>query len=126
LPAAELLLTKLQIAEVNRKDISDTVMLLCDHEIADTDGLGRLNAARVAKLCAEDWGLFTTVGDNLARARDFLPELLDDPDRRRDVALRIQELERRLSEAPKTFGWKTRARVGRRVRWYEVPEEVVR
>ncbi len=31
LAAAELLLTKLQIAEVNRKDLSDTAMLLWDH-----------------------------------------------------------------------------------------------
>ena len=126
LPAAELLLTKLQIAEVNRKDISDTVMILSDHEIAGTDGPGKLNAVRVAELCAADWGLFTTVGDNLARTRDILPELLDDPDRRREVTLRIQELERRLSEIPKTIGWRARARVGRRIRWYEVPEEVVR
>ena len=32
LAAAELLLTKLQIAEVNRKDLSDTAMLLWDHQ----------------------------------------------------------------------------------------------
>ena len=32
LAAAELLLTKLQIAEVNAKDLSDTAMLLWDHE----------------------------------------------------------------------------------------------
>ena len=34
LAAAELLLTKLQIAEVNRKDLSDTAMLLWDHQPA--------------------------------------------------------------------------------------------
>lgn len=31
-----------------------------------------------------------------------------------------------LESAPKTIAWRMRARVGRRVRWYEVPEEVVR
>jgi hypothetical protein len=31
-----------------------------------------------------------------------------------------------LENAPKTIAWRMRARVGRRVRWYEVPEEVVR
>ena len=34
LAAAELPLTKLQIAEVNRKDLSNTAMLLWDHQPA--------------------------------------------------------------------------------------------
>ena len=46
LPAAELLLTKLQIAKLNRKDVNDTLMLLFDHELADGDGPFRLNGAR--------------------------------------------------------------------------------
>ncbi len=29
-----------------------------------------------------------------------------------------------IDAAPKTLGWKARARVGERVRWYETPEEV--
>ena len=48
LAAAELLLTKLQIAEVNRKDLSDAAMLLWDHEPAAADGPGLLNLAPVA------------------------------------------------------------------------------
>jgi hypothetical protein len=31
-----------------------------------------------------------------------------------------------LENARKTIAWRMRARVGRRVGWYEVPEEVVR
>jgi hypothetical protein len=29
-----------------------------------------------------------------------------------------------IETAPKTLAWKTRARVGERVRWYDTPEEV--
>ena len=43
LAAAELLLTKLQIAEINAKDLSDVAMLLWDHQPAGGDGPGQLN-----------------------------------------------------------------------------------
>jgi len=38
----------------------------------------------------------------------------------------IEAIGHALETAPKTMGWRMRAKVGRRVRWYEVPEEVVR
>jgi hypothetical protein len=123
LPAAELLLTKLQVAELNRKDASDVVMLLYDHELTEGDGPRRLNARRLVELCGDDWGLYTTVTDNLARVEALLPELPAEGVR---VGSRLAELRRRLEAAPKTRGWKLRAKVGRRVRWYELPEEVVR
>jgi hypothetical protein len=118
LPAAELLLTKLQVAQINHKDLTDTVLLLLDHELADEDGEGRLNLDQVASVCAGDWGLYTTVTDNLSKLRE-LPEGAS-------ISEKVDELKRRLDEEPKTRAWKLRARVGRRVRWYELPEEVTR
>lgn len=126
LPAAELLLTKLQVAELNEKDAADATLIILEHEPGDEDGPGRLNAARVAELCAADWGLFTTAGDNLVKIREHLPKLLADAGKRETVAGRIDQLERRLEEAPKTRAWKLRAKIGRRKRWYELPEEVSR
>jgi hypothetical protein len=126
LAAAELLLTKLQIAEVNRKDLSDAAMLLWDHEPADSDGPDQLNVARMAGVCGADWGLYTTVTDNLAACADLLGELVRDPGARGAISGRIGAITGSLESAPKTLAWRMRARVGRRVRWYELPEEVVR
>jgi hypothetical protein len=126
LAAAELLLTKLQVAEVNRKDLSDTAMLLWDHEPARQDGPGLLNLAPVTERCATDWGLYTTLADNLAACHDMLGELVGDETHRARIAGRIGQISQALADAPKSLGWKARARVGRRVRWYEVPEEVTR
>ena len=56
LAAAELLLTKLQVAEVNAKDLSDAAMLLWDHEPAAADGPGLLNVARMAAACGAQLG----------------------------------------------------------------------
>jgi hypothetical protein len=126
LAAAELLLTKLQIAEINAKDLSDVAMLLWDHHPTGADGSGEVNLSRLAATCAADWGLYTTVTQNLATCADMLSDLVTHvPDRER-IASRITMITEALSAAPKTVGWQLRAKVGRRKRWYQVPEEVTR
>jgi len=117
---------QLQVADVNRKDLSDVAMLLWDHEPGDGDGPGRVNLTRMAKVCGEDWGLYTTVTGNLAACANLLGELVADAGARARIAGRIGAITGALESAPKTISWRMRARVGRRVRWYEVPEEVVR
>jgi 8-oxo-dGTP pyrophosphatase MutT (NUDIX family) len=126
LAAAELLLTKLQVAEINVKDLSDAAMLLWDHEPAAADGPGLLNVARMAATCGADWGLYTTVTDNLGACGDLLPSLVAAGPERDRIGGRIGEVARALAAAPKTMGWQLRAKVGRRKRWYQLPEEVTR
>jgi hypothetical protein len=126
LAAAELLLTKLQIAQVNAKDLSDVAMLLWDHEPGDADGPTRLNLAPVVSRCAADWGLFTTVTDNLDACAGLLGDLPAGAADRARIAGRITAVKEAVAAAPKSLQWQLRARVGRRMRWYELPEEVTR
>jgi hypothetical protein len=126
LAAAELLLTKLQIAEINAKDLSDIAMLLWDHQPGDADGPGQLNLTPVAARCAADWGLHTTVTDNLGACADKLGELVPGPADRERIAGRIDAVTHAVTTSPKSLSWQLRARVGRRVRWYQLPEEVTR
>jgi hypothetical protein len=121
IPLGELLLTKLQIAELNEKDVRDTLALLHDHPLADADG-ETLNAGRVAVLCAGDWGLWRTITGNLVACRAFA-DTYDVPER---AALdeRIDALLERIETEPKTRAWRLRARIGERKRWYDLPEEV--
>jgi hypothetical protein len=126
LPAAELLLTKLQIAELNRKDAADAAMLLLGHELTDHDGPGLLNVAYVADVCGQDWGFYTTLHDNLAKTQALLHDILPNGDQRRVVADRAGRLLVALEAAPKTRGWRRRAKIGRRMRWYELPDEASR
>jgi hypothetical protein len=122
-PLAELLLTKLQIIQLNEKDVRDTVLLFHGHEVADHDG-DAVNAERIARLCAEDWGLWRTITGNLSRCEDMLGDYaLSEPERAR-VGDRVRAVLRRIEEAPKSRGWKLRAKIGERKRWYELPEEV--
>jgi hypothetical protein len=122
-PLAELLLTKLQIIEVNEKDIRDTVLLFHGHPIADHDD-GAVNGAQIAALCAADWGLWRTITANLERCSSHVDDYeLPAGDRER-IAQRFGELLARIEAEPKGRGWRLRAKVGERKRWYDLPEEV--
>jgi hypothetical protein len=119
IPLAELLLTKLQVIELNEKDVRDAVAVLHDHEIGDEDG-DTVNAARIAQLCSEDWGLWRTITRNLEACRQQAGAYGDEL---AGVATRFSELEGRIEAAPKSRAWRMRARIGERKRWYDLPEE---
>jgi hypothetical protein len=122
-PLAELLLTKLQIIELNEKDVRDTALLLHGHEVAEHDD-DAVNGQRIAELCGSDWGLWRTITANLTRCREHLGDYaLPDSDRRR-IGDRLGDLLERIEAYPKTRGWKLRAKIGERKRWYDLPEEV--
>ena len=98
----------------------DVVALLLDHPISDTDE-DAIHGGYVAKLTAQDWGLHRTLQLNTERVLAELPDL----DVARDVVReRLDELWRLIDAEPKSGRWRLRARVGERVRWYELPEEV--
>jgi hypothetical protein len=122
-PLAELLLTKLQIIEVNEKDVRDTVLLLYGHDVGDSDD-EMVNGARIAELCAADWGLWRTITANLERCRDHVGNYDLGPEAEGRISDRFDTLLARIEDEPKSRGWKLRAKVGERKRWYELPEEV--
>jgi hypothetical protein len=123
IPLAELLLTKLQVIEMNEKDLRDALALLHDHPVAETDG-NAVNAGRIAAVCASDWGLWRTFTGNLEWCREHLGghELPEATKARLRESL--DQLLARIEAEPKTRGWRLRARIGERKRWYELPEEV--
>ena len=120
-PLAELMLTKMQIVELNAKDQSDIVTMLYHNDVGDGDD-GMINAKRVGALCASDWGLWRTTKMNTERTRQALANAAPEV---RDVAMpRLERLWQAIENAPKSGRWKMRNRVGDKVRWYEEPEEV--
>jgi hypothetical protein len=123
LPLAELLLTKLQIVSLNEKDLRDVIAILHHHEVADHDG-DAINADRVAKLCAEDWGLWRTCKMNFERVGEGLAGYDIAQEERAAVQQRLDQLWARIEAEPKSRGWRLRDRVGDRKRWYDEPEEV--
>jgi len=124
LPLADLLVTKLQIVEINEKDYKDILCLLLDHPLAETDGKETINAAHIAALCSDDWGIYRTLTRNLDWTREFMKGLDIDPPKKELLLGRIDALLDRIEKEPKSLRWKMRAKIGDRMIWYDMPERV--
>jgi hypothetical protein len=123
IPLAELLLTKLQIVTLNRKDVVDIAAVLYDHDIGEGDD-ETVNGNRIARLLASDWGLWRTSQATIETSQAHMSELGLDAAGQELVRDRLERLWRRVEEQPKTFRWRSRARLGERTRWYDEPEEI--
>lgn len=125
LPLAELLLEKMQIFKINEKDLIDTIMLLREHPLGETDH-EEINVAVITKTLADDWGFWRTVTGNLKLLDEILDRYtsLTDEDRQ-VVRQRIHQLRELIDAQPKTLRWKLRSNVGERVKWYKDVEELM-
>ncbi len=124
IPLAELLLEKMQIVQINEKDIIDTIMLLLEHSVGDGDN-EMIGVSRIAMLCANDWGLWRTTTMNLDKVRR-LAQGYDQLNRKQKerINAQVEAVLARLEQEPKTLAWRLRARVGDRVKWYKDVDEV--
>ncbi len=124
IPLAELLLEKMQIVQINEKDIIDTIMLLLEHPLGDSDQEA-INIKRIAELCAADWGLWRTLTMNLEKVR-VIAQGYDQltPEQKASVNSQVQKAMLRIEQEPKSMAWRLRSRVGDRVKWYKEVDEV--
>jgi hypothetical protein len=124
IPLAELMLEKMQIVRINEKDVIDTIMLLLEHELGESDK-ETINIARIAELCGQDWGLWRTVTMNLDKVRQLSQGYTQlSNDNKATVATRLEGIAGRIEAEPKSLAWRLRARVGDRVKWYKDVDEV--
>jgi len=121
-PFTDTLAMKLQMHDPEARDVRDALMLLATVSgegpsaiVVDPDYLGTL--------CARDWGLFHDVSRNLQRLGEALPGAGLGRLQRQAVAQRLARLTAAIDAAPKTMAWRLRARVGTRLRWWDVVEE---
>ena len=129
LSPADLLLTKLQVWEINHKDLGDAVCLLADHGLAagpagaSTAGADEIGLARVTAVLGADWGFCHTAERNLGKVAE-LAAAEPPPGAGHDVAAQVRAVRAAIEAAPKSRAWRLRSRIGERVKWYETPEEV--
>jgi hypothetical protein len=124
IPLAELLLQKMQIVEINEKDLIDTITLLLEFPLGDSD-VDTINIERVAQVCGKDWGWWRTLTMNLDKVRqmaDHYAELTDEEKRR--VADQVAAALDQIEAEPKSMSWKLRAKVGDRKKWYRDVDEL--
>jgi len=124
---ADLLLEKLQIVQINAKDLFDVVILLLEHYLKDSQDKDNLDINRVTGLWANDWGFYYTGTTNLKKVLTFVEEMkVLDSSQKQSVKDKVNYLLQRVEEQPKTLRWKLRSLIGTKIRWYEVVESVER
>lgn len=127
LDVSDLLLSKLQVIELNRKDVHDVLHLLSAYPVRPGDEPGTVGLDRIGAVVGDDWGWWRTVTMNLDKVvrlaegehRDLLPAA-----RSHEPAAQAVQLRACCDEVPKSLRWKIRSKVGDRVQWYQEPEEV--
>ncbi len=122
LTVSDLLLTKLQIVELNRKDLLDLLAMLHDQRL-EAGAPDALDPAYLAGVWGADWPIWRTSGLTLDKVQAQGSAILD-AEAFAKVSSMIASLQKILADGEKSLKWKLRARVGDRVRWYEIPEEV--
>ena len=122
IPLADMLATKLQVVEITEREYRDIIALMNDHEVGDTDASETINGSYLAKLCSDEWGIYKTFTINISNVLHFLDGYPIDDEVKQTVRQRLDDLRSRIENAPKSMGWRMRAKIGEKKQWYELPE----
>jgi len=122
IPLADLLATKLQVVEISEREYRDIIALMHDHEVGDSDTPETINGSYLARLCGEDWGLYKTLSVNIDNILLALDDYQLEPQAKEIVRKRLEALRSRMEDAPKSMGWRMRAKIGEKKQWYQLPE----
>jgi hypothetical protein len=126
LDVTDLLLSKLQIVQINLKDVQDVVYLLAAYPVDEDDEPGTIGLDRIRTIVADDWGWWRTLTGTVEHVLELVGSGNGDlvpAGARHDVPNALTRIRNAADDAPKTLRWKLRARIGERKRWYQVPDE---
>ncbi len=134
----DILLEKMQIVQINAKDLKDTIIMMREHGVGTTEK-EEINAPYIADLLSSDWGYYYTVTTNLQKTKAYLDRFNGDlpaelaqqgkgltAEDKADVAAKLDQVMEAIEAAPKSAKWKMRAKIGPRMKWYKEVEEVRR
>ena len=124
IPLAELFLEKMQIFQINEKDIVDTLMLMVEHPVGESDE-EMINMPVIAKVLAGEWGFWRTVTGNIEKLLELNKKTdLFDNEEKELITERISEIMKYIDREPKPLAWKLRSKVGDKVKWYKDVDEL--
>jgi len=114
----DLLLQKLQIVQINDKDLKDAMLLLLAGKIGEGDH-ERVNEKYLTRIMSDDWGFCYTSTQNLFKVKVAVESVkaLNDEQRVR-IREQADHLLGAIEAIPKSGRWKGRAKVGTSKPWY--------
>ena len=115
----DLVLEKMQIVQINEKDIKDCILLFLEHDISEEDK-SKVHSDYIADVLSKDWGYYYTVTTNLKKIKDFLDKYDWIPtDGENVVTDRVDRLLQSIEDKPKSSKWKLREKIGTKRQWYQ-------
>jgi len=130
IPLADLLLEKLQIHEINEKDLKDVIILLHEHAIGAGQDKEEIDAKYIAMILANDWGFWYDASANLEKVLAFSSEYMKTgliPNEvLNDVQNKISQLKQYIDNEPKSKSWTQRDQINVQKQWWKDVEEVSR
>ena len=115
----DLVLEKMQIVQINEKDIKDCILLFLEHDVSEQDE-SKIHLDYISDVLSKDWGYYYTVTTNLKKIKDFLGAYDWIPsDEENKVADRIDRLLQSIECKPKSSKWKLREKIGTKRQWYQ-------
>ena len=120
---SDLLLEKMQIVQINKKDLDDMVVLLMSHPVSESDQ-NSVNRKYLADVLSEEWGFYYTVSTNLQKLKEYARAYFARTGTTDSVSKKIDDLLQSIEAHPKGFKWKMRAKIGNRQKWYNDVDEV--
>jgi len=126
---SELLLSKLQIVELNEKDVVDVAHLLSAFPVSAfpvglSSTAGHIDPERFVKVLASNWGWWRTVTLNLSKLRPLVVEVVKQEASDYDPVEQIDQLLTAATTTRKSIAWRMRGLIGERVEWYRLPEDI--
>jgi hypothetical protein len=130
--STDLVLEKLQIHEINEKDLKDLITLFYCNELSETgeEVRGKINCKYIAKILSDDWGFWYDAMENLKKTillTDYLVKnkILNE-DQADLIKAKIMKLIEIVDKTPKTDRWLKRSKIGTKKPWYNKVEELIR
>lgn len=128
----DLILEKLQIHEINHKDLIDMIIVFLGHPVS-SNGVSEkesVDGAYISKILGDDWGFWYDSVANLNKVKSLANELTTQGkltnEQASTVSHEVDKLVNMANSVPKTKRWEVRSKVGTKKPWYREVEEVVR
>lgn len=125
----DLLLEKLQIHQINEKDIKDIIVLLRGHGLGD-DEIDKINLHYISTILGDDWGFWMDAVENLKKtikyAENYAAQSLITEEDFQDVLDKCSRILDFLEKCPKTKNWEKRAKIGVKEKYWRDVEELYR
>ena len=130
IPITDVVLEKLQIHQINRKDLIDLVVVFAGHDVGETFSTDHVDGSYVSKMFGEDWGFWYDGVTNLDKVTSFASSLTAEGKLTNEsealVKDRVNKLRSLIDAYPKSDKWAKRSEKGTSKIWYREVEEVTR